>query len=440
MFAARAFRNGTSSMLASSASFAVMGPTPTVETDRTTYAYRDPIGVSWTNFSDYTYDQIVVSRSPPAGFYDDYFYYDFSSGVQAGSASLHVPLPPGAYLLQAFDDRSSIVATSPTFVVTGPGPTIIVPEIIVPGASVPVTFEGIITQSADAYVSLVGVGPSPPTGGYVYVNTDSGTVTFAPLYVGRYRAELHDWFGPPTIDHLLATQELVVTSDTSCEAGTLPVPDETACSSGHACFEGACLPISGTCGDGVRNAAASPREGCDDGYQDAGDACDATCEPTALTIASRTGLEDRPAAQLPAMAEDGTGRLLFVWLSERVVGGEGPLGVAQVRDPRFVVAPGTAMIGEGSQDRREITRHGNRRRHMRCDAIGMIDDVGDLRVAEAAEPHSEVERRADDDHDVGFTLEHRPGTTERQVVIGGQAAASQTVEVDRHAQRLGGGA
>ena len=98
------------------------------------------------------------------------------------------------------------------------------------------------------------------------------------------------------------------------------------------------------------------------------------------------------------------------------------------------------MVGERPQDQREIARHRHRRRYMRRDAVGMIDDVRDLGVAEAAEAHSKVERRADDDDHVGIAFEHRTGTAEGQLVIGGKATAAEAVEIDGHAQRFGGGA
>jgi hypothetical protein len=102
-----------------------------------------------------------------------------------------------------------------------------------------------------------------------------------------------------------------------CSPDCVPMlpPTGSPCPGGT-CNDGVCFPSMPGCGDGVRSA--DPREGCDDGFNDDGDACSSDCVPTLLTVASNAGTSDIPATQLPAMAADGTGDMLFVWLGTRV--------------------------------------------------------------------------------------------------------------------------
>ena len=65
-----------------------------------------------------------------------------------------------------------------------------------------------------------------------------------------------------------------------------------------------------------------------------------------------------------------------------------------------------------------------------------VDHVHDRRVAEPSERQAEVERRADHDDDVGLGLEQAARPRERELVIGGKAAAAQPVGEDRHTQGL----
>ena len=74
-------------------------------------------------------------------------------------------------------------------------------------------------------------------------------------------------------------------------------------------------------------------------------------------------------------------------------------------------------------------------------ALGLaVDDVGDLGVAEPPEAEPEVERRAEHDDEVGALLQHAAGAQERQLVVGGERAATEAVEEARHAQLLDRGA
>ncbi len=91
-----------------------------------------------------------------------------------------------------------------------------------------------------------------------------------------------------------------------------PAPDGTPCGpeGAGACVRGACP--AGLCGDGHRDRGPSPpREGCDDGNGEIGDACSPSCTPTVLVVSSRPLGEDAPSGT--AVAEDGRGELLFVW-------------------------------------------------------------------------------------------------------------------------------
>jgi cysteine-rich repeat protein len=79
----------------------------------------------------------------------------------------------------------------------------------------------------------------------------------------------------------------------------------------HLCVAGECV-LSG-CGDGYREPGPLlPREGCDDGNLDAGDACDAMCSPTVLVVASRMRAFDHS----PVVGVDDAGNALVAWLSE----------------------------------------------------------------------------------------------------------------------------
>ena len=69
-----------------------------------------------------------------------------------------------------------------------------------------------------------------------------------------------------------------------------------------------------------------------------------------------------------------------------------------------------------------------------------VDEVDDLRVAEATERQPEVERRAGHDDDVGLALEQAACARERELVVGGQAPAAEPVHERRDAQVLDRGA
>ncbi len=94
----------------------------------------------------------------------------------------------------------------------------------------------------------------------------------------------------------------------------LVAPDGTACGPARSCVGGTCVHMP-ACGDGHREPAGPDREGCDDGNLELGDACDESCAPTVLLVASRTGQEDRPAGGAAAVAADDAGGLLFTWVS-----------------------------------------------------------------------------------------------------------------------------
>jgi cysteine-rich repeat protein len=95
-----------------------------------------------------------------------------------------------------------------------------------------------------------------------------------------------------------------------------PVVDGTSCTavSGGICVGGACVMRG--CGDGYREPGPTPaREGCDDGNTVAGDACDATCVPSVLVVASRPTGEDFPGGPAPSLGLADDGSVLFVWSS-----------------------------------------------------------------------------------------------------------------------------
>jgi len=88
------------------------------------------------------------------------------------------------------------------------------------------------------------------------------------------------------------------------------------------CVFGEC--VDRECGDGYRQTGDEvgvswPRESCDDGNGDSGDACDASCGTALLEVSSRGDAIDSPSQLLPAMAEDGNNDLLFVFGSDQFV-------------------------------------------------------------------------------------------------------------------------
>lgn len=87
----------------------------------------------------------------------------------------------------------------------------------------------------------------------------------------------------------------------------------------YICVFGACR-LRG-CGDGYRQTGEEvgvdwPRESCDDGNTRNGDACSSTCESERAVISSRADGVDASSRLSPALAEDGLGELLFVFVAE----------------------------------------------------------------------------------------------------------------------------
>ena len=113
------------------------------------------------------------------------------------------------------------------------------------------------------------------------------------------------------------------------------------------------------------------------------------------------------------------------------------LVVAQQRDPVVVRAAAARRLRPARRtsprDRRPSTP-----RASACAATcaRRVAQVHDLRVAEAAEPEPEVERRARDEHEIGLLQRDRPGPRERELVVGGQRAAAHAVHEHRDARRL----
>ena len=73
---------------------------------------------------------------------------------------------------------------------------------------------------------------------------------------------------------------------------------------------------------------------------------------------------------------------------------------------------------------------------MRRDLRLGIAQVHDLRVAEAPEAETEVERRARDEHEIGLLQRDRSRTRERELVIGRQRAAAHAVDERRDPRLL----
>jgi cysteine-rich repeat protein len=112
-----------------------------------------------------------------------------------------------------------------------------------------------------------------------------------------------------------------VCEQTSCEFGLCsrtPL-DGNACASAGICRTGVCdMP---GCGDGARSSGDSevPFEACDDGNLESGDGCSALCSVEVRTLEPLSE-EGWPAGPAPAIAVDGLGRGLLVYMADDLVG------------------------------------------------------------------------------------------------------------------------
>lgn len=318
-YVARGFENNGYVLLDESASFTVTTEAPTIATDHATYAYGAPIVTAYAHAGVSGANWVALAR--PGSDVHAYFDWYRAGSAQSGAHTFTTRLPLGSFVARIFENDSYLLlAESAPFVVTGPGGARVdAPEVVPPMTMFDVTYADLANGTSTDWISIAPFG-SPITSYTYWQNAPggSGSLTFGPLAVGRYEARA---FFTQSYALLAATDDFIVPESVCMETATLPLPDGTPCGIGQECFGGLCVDTAGGCGNGVRNHGAA-REGCDDGYQDDGDACSASCEPTALVVEGRVGLQDRPTAQLPALAEDGTGMLLFVWLDERIVAGE----------------------------------------------------------------------------------------------------------------------
>lgn len=99
-----------------------------------------------------------------------------------------------------------------------------------------------------------------------------------------------------------------------CECAPLAVNEGLPCNGElGTCSDGVCIGGNPGCGNGTRERALG--EGCDDFNTHGGDACSPVCEPTLLVVASVAGQSSLPPSESPAMAIDGAGSMLFVWVA-----------------------------------------------------------------------------------------------------------------------------
>lgn len=125
---------------------------------------------------------------------------------------------------------------------------------------------------------------------------------------------------PPYTDPMpvqVVTQETTPGDCDICQVFELAEGESCGETSAEICYLGACFTRMG-CGDGYREPGSPgwTREGCDDGNEEDGDACSSTCEPTRLVVSSQPFEEASPGGPAPALAEDGTGELLFVYTAD----------------------------------------------------------------------------------------------------------------------------
>lgn len=326
-FTARAYLGASTTVLAETSTFTVDYPAPTLSVGASSYPFGDAITVMWDGLNDAPTTALAIAPPSPLSIYD-YYVYSISGGAHSGSHTFTGYLmPPGPLQVRALENSTNgvlvttVVAEGAPFEVTGPGgPWVDVPELVSPSTAFDVQYDGLtgfyndvvyVTTYGNAYYGHLLQAPAP---------NHSGTVSFSTGLAspGRYEARGLDTY---LVLHLVASDEFIVPSSSCLGTNGLPLPDGTSCAAGNECFEGLCSGIGSTCGNGVRRTT-SPREGCDDGYTNDGDACSATCTPTAMVVAGRDGMEDRASAGVPTMAIDGTGRVLFAWLAERLVAGD----------------------------------------------------------------------------------------------------------------------
>lgn len=160
--------------------------------------------------------------------------------------------------------------------------------------------------------------------------------------------------------------------DAICVAGACvrtPAPDGRVCAdegagSTHVCVGGAC--VGRGCGDGYvepgptpEDPDAPPREACDDGNLDDGDACSSTCEPTLVELDAAPGSVTRVDMGRPirSVGVDATGAVLAAFVIRHGTFGEVyarrfdaagvPRGDRLVIGTDALLYPAVAGLGEG---------------------------------------------------------------------------------------------
>lgn len=188
-YEARAYRDNTYSLIASS-TFSI-GTGPTVSTDLPTYNSGQTVNVSWSNMPGNANDYVAVALAgSPAG--TDVAQMP-TGGTTSGTTGF-TGLAAGSYEARAYQGgTTTILATSP-FVVNNVGtPTISTDAAsYAAGATVTVTYSGLPGNQFDWIA--ISSSPSPDTSyvAWVYTNGQTaGTAQFAGLPGGTFEARAY---------------------------------------------------------------------------------------------------------------------------------------------------------------------------------------------------------------------------------------------------------
>lgn len=118
-YVARAHFNNENTIRAESAPFTVAAAGTTVTTDKTSYAFEEPVTVSWTNMQGDAKDWISIA--PQGSSLDTFTWWEYTEGGFSGQYVRPGSLPPGTFVARAFfADTVVLRAESQPFTVAAP--------------------------------------------------------------------------------------------------------------------------------------------------------------------------------------------------------------------------------------------------------------------------------------------------------------------------------
>ncbi|HXU01560.1 MAG TPA: hypothetical protein VN903_11245, partial [Polyangia bacterium] len=191
-YVARAFVNDTFTLLAESASFAVLASAP-ISTDHSTYSTGSTITVTYSGLPGNPQDWIAIAAAGSAN--TSFVAYVYTNGQTSGTATFTAP-GTGSYVARSFlNNGYTLFAESAAFSVT---PAVSTDSAAyATGATVTVTYAGLPGNYRD-WIAIAPAGSDNLTYvTYVYTNGQvNGTATFAAPAPGSYvaRAFVNDTF------------------------------------------------------------------------------------------------------------------------------------------------------------------------------------------------------------------------------------------------------